>query len=125
MFPEEVQRFLLENINAVEQLEVLLLLRADPGKEWTAADVGQGIYTSPAAAVMRLQDLAGRGLLAVAAGPDPRYRYRPADSARARLVDLVAETYRERRVAVITLIYSRPSDRVQAFADAFRLRKDP
>jgi hypothetical protein len=35
----------------------------------------------------------------------------------------LAGTYRERRVAVITLIVSKPLESVRAFSDAFRIRK--
>ena len=35
----------------------------------------------------------------------------------------VAEIYRERRVAVITLIASKPIENVRAFSDAFRFRR--
>jgi hypothetical protein len=41
----------------------------------------------------------------------------------AAAVGDLAATYAERRVAVITLIASRPMDNVRAFSDAFRLRK--
>lgn len=124
-FPEEVQRFILEAINSVEQLEVLLLLRGAPDRDWTALAVGQAIYTSTAAAVMRLTDLVSGGFVTATPGEkEPLYRYAPDRPEKARLVDLVAETYKERRVAVIALIYSKPNDQVRAFADAFRLRKD-
>ena len=36
----------------------------------------------------------------------------------------LAKDYAERRVTVITLIFSKPVDKLRTFADAFRLRKD-
>jgi hypothetical protein len=42
------------------------------------------------------------------------------DAAVAQL----AKDYAERRVSVITLIFSKPVDKLRTFADAFRLRKD-
>jgi hypothetical protein len=39
------------------------------------------------------------------------------------VVARLADTYRERRVAVVSLIASKPIDNVRAFSDAFRLRK--
>jgi hypothetical protein len=41
-----------------------------------------------------------------------------------QLIDQLADLYQQRRVAVITQIYSRPVKNVQTFADAFRLRKE-
>ena len=40
-----------------------------------------------------------------------------------RTVGRVAEMYRERRVAVISLIASKPIENVKAFSDAFRIRR--
>jgi hypothetical protein len=57
---------------------------------------------------------------------DPRtFHYAPAsgsplDAAVAQL----ARDYAERRVTIITLIFSKPVDKLRSFADAFRLRKD-
>jgi hypothetical protein len=55
---------------------------------------------------------------------DSTYVYRPESAELARLVDKLAEMYRERRVAVITAVYTKPIDKIRSFADAFRLRKE-
>jgi flagellar motor protein MotB len=39
------------------------------------------------------------------------------------VVDALAESYANYRVAVIGLIFARPSERITSFADAFRIRK--
>jgi hypothetical protein len=103
---------------------VLLLLKDHADQEWTAESVSQTLYSTPSSVGKRLADLCGRGLLAAVEAPAGGYRYAPATPEKARLLDRVAEAYHERRVAVITLIYSKPHDQVQAFADAFKLRKD-
>lgn len=123
-FPDKIRRFITEHFTSVEQLEALLLLRTDPARDWNAVQLSQALYTQPAAAAMRLADLRARGFLTAVDGSPPRYRYQPATAELASSVDDLAETYRERRVTVITLIYSRPTDPAQAFADAFRLRKE-
>jgi hypothetical protein len=119
--PEDVQRFIVEHVNSVEQLETLLLLRSDPQKLWTVDEVSHALYTQSAAAQMRLGDLQARGLLAAHA--DDRWQYGATGDA-DELVGRLADLYRDRRVTVITLIYSKPQQQVQAFADAFKLRKD-
>lgn len=123
-FPEEVRRLIIEHINSVEQLEVLLLLSGSPERGWDAEAVSKALYTQPEAAAMRLADLRVRGLLSLVEGSERLYRYHPSTPELDRLVSSLARVYRERRVAVITLIYSKPLDQVQAFADAFRLRKE-
>jgi hypothetical protein len=119
--PADVRRFIVDHVHSVEQLEILLLLHRHPARWWTAADVNAEIRTSLASADDRLRDLAGRGLAGVDAGTPPRYRFAPAEGATAALVSRVAGTYREHRVSVVTLIYSKPSDAVRDLAEAFRL----
>jgi predicted ArsR family transcriptional regulator len=99
--PEDVKQFICAAITSVDQLEVLLLLREDPAKEWSPADVSQALYTQPEAAAMRLADLRARGLVAARADGGPLYRYRPATAELQRAVDRLAEVYRRRRVSVI------------------------
>lgn len=121
-FPDHVRIFIEKNINSVEQLEVLLLLRQDPEREWTSDSVSQALYTPTAAAEKRLADLVSRH---IAARDDLRqcFFYQPSPEL-GTIIDDLATVYRDRRVAVISLIYSKPSDHVQAFADAFKFRKD-
>lgn len=120
--PPEVPRFIAEHIDAAEQLEILLLLQRDSAKQWTALDVSQAIYTVPASATMRLESLVSSGFASTTGGADPRYTYDPrTEELRAR-VEVLAEAYRRNRVEVIKLIFARPPDPLQSFADAFKLR---
>lgn len=123
-FPDDVQRFLSEHISSVAQLEVLLLLRSEPEREWSPQSAAQALYTTPEMVAEQLGDLQRRGLLAFSDGSEPRYRYWPGTPELDQQVNRLDEIYRERRVAVITFIYSQPLDKVRTFADAFRLRKD-
>jgi hypothetical protein len=118
--PGPVRRFIASHIVSVAQLEVLLLLRAAADKQWTAAEVARALVTQPEAAAGWLDDLTERGLASESAG---RYRYVPADAQVDRTVDALAESYAKYRVAVIGLIFARPSDRLTEFADAFRIRR--
>lgn len=122
-FPVEARRFILDNLSSVEQLEALLLIRTDPTKDWTAEDLSKVLYSTPSAVQMRMDDLVARGLVLSATESPKAYRYEPK-AERDQLLEMLAELYRERRVAVIGLIYSKQGSQVQAFADAFRFRKD-
>ena len=51
------------------------------------------------------------------------YRYAPANEELNGIVDALAESYANYRVAVIGLIFARPSERITSFADAFRIRR--
>jgi hypothetical protein len=122
--PSEARRFISEYLSSAEQLEVLLMLHGRPGESFTAADVSRGVYTVPAAALMRMDELASAGLLASDGAADPRYRFAPTSPARAERVDALARAYRADRVNVVRMIYDKPRDNpVRSFADAFRFRR--
>jgi hypothetical protein len=122
-FPEDVRRFILDHVHSVEELEVLLLVRAEPGRVWDAEAIRQALYTSAASAARRLTDLEAAGIVAPAEGRRGQYRYRPGPPEREALLARLADVYKERRVAVISLIHSKPADPLQAFVNAFDLRK--
>jgi hypothetical protein len=118
----EVRQFLTDHIDSAEQLEILLLLQRDPDRRWTAQEVSQAIYTVPASALMRLEALVAHGFATSSGGSDPTYVFEPRTEEIRRQVQTLADAYRNDRVSVIKLIFSRPPDPLQSFADAFRLR---
>jgi hypothetical protein len=121
--PDDVIRFLNEHIDSVEQLEVLLLLHRAAEAAWTAEMVAAALYTQPASAARRLESLQGGGLIERVPGAAGAYRLvlEPADQG--DMIATIADTYRERRVAVVTAIASKPMENVRAFSDAFRIRR--
>ena len=123
-FPAELQQFVEQHIESLAELEAVLLLREDPTRTWTPAQVAKVLYTMTEMCASQLADLARRGLLEHSTSPEAGYRYRPASVELDRLVGDLAAIYQQRRVAVITLIYSKPVNKVQSFADAFRLRRE-
>ena len=120
-FPPDVKDFIRQSIHSLAQLEVLLMLRGEPERHWTAEDVAKVLYVQPPVATDLLTDLVRRGL---AVQPEASFRYQPANDALRDLIERLAQLYHDRRVAVTTEIYSKPVDFVKAFADAFRLRKE-
>lgn len=121
---KEAQRFIADYITSAEQLEVLLLLHGDPGRDFTAAEVSAQVFTVPAAATLRLEELLAMGLLKSDGAADPRYRYGPDAAGLAARVDALAAAYRRNRVGVIRFIFDKPVDPVRSFANAFRLKGD-
>jgi DNA-binding IclR family transcriptional regulator len=119
--PEDVQHFVHQNIDSVEQLEVLLLLWRSPERGWTSEDVATAVYSHPSSVVRRLALLLDQGLLRE---PAPGcFQYAPRTAQLHQTVTHLDHMYRERRVAVITLIASKPIENVRAFSDAFRIRR--
>ena len=122
--PVEVKQFIDRQIESLAQLETLLLLRQAPERTMTAAEIAKAMYVPPESSLAVLKDLERRGMVKPMAAADPRYLYQPADEATAKIIDALAQLYDERRVAVISQIYSKPTSKVQTFADAFRLGKE-
>jgi hypothetical protein len=122
-FPHELKQFLALHIESLAQLETLLVLERDPQRQWTTDELARELYITAEMCRGICADLVNRRLVASGDSPD-RYRYAPADPSVDMLVGELAQLYRERRVAVITAIYSGPVNKVQTFADAFRLRRE-
>ena len=120
-FPTDVRQFIGQNIESLAQLESLLLLRRDAQQTWSSAALAKILYITPEMAAILLLDLARRGF-ATSVGDGYRYQVKSEDVDRA--IGQLARLYEDRRVAVISAIYSKPLDKVQTFADAFRLRKE-
>jgi hypothetical protein len=120
---EQLKAFIAEHIHSVEQVEILLLLRHAPERGWTAQQVSAELRTDPDSAQQRLADLRVRGLVAGAEASAAVYSYAPRTPEVAALVDQLAFAYANRRYTVIDLIFTKPSDKIRVFADAFRLRK--
>ncbi|MDZ4779106.1 MAG: hypothetical protein SGJ19_02505 [Planctomycetia bacterium] len=122
--PDDIRRFVHESFDSVVKLEILLLLRSTPGRAFTSDDVAGALQASRDMMHTPLRELAGRGLLRPDDANPSAYCYAPVDETLQAKVDAVAELYRVRRAAMVSLIYSQPVDRMQSFADAFKLRKE-
>lgn len=107
---------------SVEQLEILLLLHEDKHRDWSPAEINARLRSQEASVAKWLETLAALGLATQLAG---RYRFQPASDVLTRETDALAEAYRERRIKVIELIFSKPSESLLSFVRAFELRKRP
>lgn len=122
-FSSDVKQFIGRYIESLAQLEALLLMRQDPQRGWDAQGIAKALYSPAEMATTLLSEFEKHGF-AIRASPESQYFYNRADDKLDELVQQVADAYQERRVALISLIYSKPLDKVQTFADAFRLRKE-
>lgn len=122
--PEPVRRLLAEHIDSIEQIEVLMLLRAQPEREWSAEEVNRELRSSVMSIQDRLGGLAAMGfLVAREAGADLVYRYAPASDEVRGVIDALEAVYKARRFSVINLIYAKPESDVMSFSEAFRITR--
>jgi hypothetical protein len=121
VIPNDARQFLLRNIDSVAQWEGLLWLRGHADTAWDAAAVARHLYISESETAALLTTLAERHILVIEDGKV--YRYGPDQAETDALIGVCADLYRQYLIPVTKIIHSKPK-RVQAFADAFRIRKD-
>lgn len=117
---EEVDRFILEEIESVPHLEALLLLWKGKPDQWSLQEMADALYISSEAAQAILLDLQQRGFAKLESG---KYSYH-ATLQRNELIAKVDRIYRRELVRISTMIHAKPSAAVRAFARAFRFKKD-
>ena len=116
---EPLQRFVRERLPSLEQIEIVLLLRGDRDRTWSAPEVSQSLGTPPESTAMRLFLLASNGVVSFDGG-----RYRAASSAADEpLLEELVEAYSRNRAALNALVGGQPADPLRSFADAFKLKK--
>ena len=118
--PEHLRAFIRDQIHSIEQLEILLLLRRARNEQWSAELTARELRITTESAGDRLEDLVSRGLVARSDFVG-RFCYAPTTPALDQCVAELDRVYAERRVSVITLIFTKP-DPAQTFANAFRIR---
>jgi hypothetical protein len=106
--PDGVASLVRDTIDRLETLHVLFLLQSTSPRAWTIRDVSAERRSSRYAAEVSLRTLADHGLLA---RQDEVYRFAPRTISLAERTAALAECYRTRPTAVISLIFSDRSDR--------------
>jgi len=119
---ESLQRLLLERLPSPEQIAIVMLLREDRSRAWSAPEVSASLGTPPESTAMRLFLLASNGVLAFEGGGTPRYRY-GAEPGLEPLFEELAAAWMDRREALVSIVGGPPTDPLRSFADAFKLKK--
>jgi hypothetical protein len=122
--PQDIAAFVLDRIDSVAQLEALLLLRGNKGKEWSVITLAARLYISEEQTAELLSCLSGQGFVATDPAGSEIYRYEPSSAELDEILGRVAEFYAKHLVPITNLIHSKSKPRIQQFAEAFRFRKD-
>jgi len=118
---QELLDFIRDAIRSVWALEVLLVLRRDGGRLWSAQEIVDELRASLPLVKGNLDVFEAAGLVL---REGEGFRYAPASPWLESLCDELASAYRERPVTVINAIVSSSGDNLRALADAFRLKGD-
>jgi hypothetical protein len=120
---EILERFIRERLPSSEQIDIVLLLRADRERAWSAPEVAQQLATPPESTAMRLFLLASNGVVAFdGAGGIPRYRHTSNAESDALITELAA-VYETTPGDVYDIVGAPSRDPLRSFADAFKLKK--
>jgi hypothetical protein len=107
---------------SVWTLELLLLLKSEPGHPWTRQELVDKLRGSEPIVVQGVVALVAGGLVATEEGGTVRYA--PASPDIERLVEEAVRQYAKRPDAVRRIIVFAGQTGLQAFSEAFKLRGD-
>jgi hypothetical protein len=122
--PSEVQRFVLDRIDSIAQLEAILMMRNAPDTWWPSSTLAERLYIADQTCRSELDVLCQNGLV-VAREEDIgwSYRYAPSNGELREFVDRLVYYYSHHLVPISNLIHGKPRTRIHEFADAFALKK--
>ena len=121
MTEQSVLEFVACSFRSVWPLELLLALHQEPRNAWQIETLARELRASIPVVTQGLEALQEIGLVSV----DARrlYRFDPVSPELADMAHEVVALYNQKPRAILRAIFAAPSDRIQTFADAFRLRK--
>jgi DNA-binding MarR family transcriptional regulator len=123
--PEHFVRFIDANIESIDQLEILRVLGEDVEKTWAADKLAVECQIKPSNIAANLAALEKRGLLRTQLQESSLVaRFVQTTPEMETALRQLLQFYQERPVTLIKLIYARANDRLNSFAEAFRLRKE-
>ena len=115
---EELLSFASAAVGSVCALELLILLRRDPGKQWSGEALVHELRSSPGAVAHALDHLRQSGLVVEA----PKgFQYQQSSPQLDGICRRLERQYAAKPVTVIRAIFEAPSEKLRLYADAFRV----
>jgi hypothetical protein len=122
-FPETLLRLLRSSVPSFAAAEVLLSMIEQPGKFWQAIDFTKA--NEPSANMRQVEDyLNGFRSAGLVKKTKEGYRFGPDSPDLEEAVAALQAAYNERPVTLIRTIYRLADNKIQSFADSFKLRED-
>jgi len=121
---EEVDRFILDEIDSVPELEALLLIWNNRPRDWSSEEMAKALYDRAETTQGFLRSLAQRGLISEVAENKGRYAAISDSPEKEAMLTALDRIYRREIVRISTMIHSKASRAVRDFARAFRFKKD-
>lgn len=107
----------------MHQLELLLLIKRYSDRKWKSHELARELYTSSIAVDDNLKRFLRDRLIAADDQEDGTLCYFYNHGEHDAMVDDLMEAYKNYRVRVIDAIFSKSTDGLKDFSDAFRFTK--
>ena len=121
---EAIHRLIHSSVPDLDALELLVFLADHPDRAWNAESLAGAVRPMSESAIRQYLGLYREQKLVEPA--EPGVVFRPATPELASAVRELCTAYNERPVTLIRTVYAIADARkIQAFADAFRLKKEP
>jgi hypothetical protein len=124
LIPQGVRDFLDRYIRSVEDLYLLVAMAQTRDRWWDAASAAQELGVGRSAAAGVLEHLARHSLLDIRVTDDVRYQFRPVTPEIREAVMTCAAAYNADPVPIVRALTAARQRNLQAFADAFRIRRE-
>ena len=121
--PPESKSLLLCHFDSVESMEIAALLERSSTAYWTPQAISQQLGIPLTVIDAKLVSLLDARLL-VRGEQTGAYRFAPATEELGERMRELLRFYSEQRAVIINTIYSANLERLRAFSNAFRLKKD-
>jgi hypothetical protein len=122
--PEDVRQLIRAAIPTIDALEVLVFLAQRPERAWPVAEIVAACEHAGVTDRRARESLAELGAAGMVAAEAHAYRLVPPQGALETALRDLVRAYRERPVTLIRTVYTiAEHERIQSFADAFRLKK--
>lgn len=121
---EQIDRFLVDEIDTVPQLEALLLIWNRRPKSWYCSELAKSLYISNELAQEVIRHLEQHHLVVKVEGSAGAYALRTDSEELNAMLAAADATYRRELVRISNLIHEKASRAVRDFASAFRFKKD-
>jgi predicted transcriptional regulator len=121
--PADLKALILEKIDSIGQLEILILLAQTPGEKWDAIAVSKHLRGNASSVEKQLKHLHTYGLISIHTGEETRFSYPPLDEKTSQILKDLPEQYSRLRHRLISMIYNKPREHIQALVDSFKIGK--
>lgn len=119
---KELLNFIVHNVDSVEFLEVLSLFVTHPEMSWTVTEIDDVIRSNSQSIETRLKKLLQLEFIRQSEESPVRYHLKSTNESLTDLAQSLVSAYRNRRVEIAELIYTKRIKEIVSFSDAFNLR---